>query len=78
MCEFSAGGKRPARLPRGRRSGSQEDVTPTAAEKGENGAKGDESHLRTADRAQAGHPSPADRGSYRSQGWDPGGLLMGA
>ncbi len=64
--------------PQGRRSGSQEDATPTAAEKGENGAEGDESHLRTADRAQAGHSSPAYRGSYRSQGWELGGLLMGA
>ena len=33
----------------GRRSGSQEGVTPTAAEKGKSGYEGDESDSRTAD-----------------------------
>jgi hypothetical protein len=32
-CEFSAGGKRPERLPPEGRSGSQEDTIPTSAEK---------------------------------------------
>jgi hypothetical protein len=56
-------------------SGSQEDATPTAAEKDESG---DESDLLTQDRDRAGLRGSADRGSYRSLGWDPGGLLMGA
>jgi hypothetical protein len=59
----------------GEQSGCQEDATPTAAEKGESG---DESDLLTEDRDRAGLRGSADRGSYRSLGWDPGGLLMGA
>jgi hypothetical protein len=56
-------------------SGRQEDSTPTAAEKDESG---DESDLLTKDRDRAGLRGSADRGSYESQGWDPGGLLMEA
>ncbi len=56
-------------------SRSQEDATPTAAGKGESG---DESDLLTEDRDRAGLRGSADRGCYGSQGWDPGGLLMGA
>jgi len=50
-------------------------VTPTAAEKGESG---DESDLLTEDRDRAGLRGSANRGSCGPQGWDPGGLLMGA
>jgi hypothetical protein len=56
-------------------SGSQEDATPTAAEKDKSR---DESDLLTEDRDRAGLRGSADRGSYRSLGWDPAGLLMGA
>ncbi len=56
-------------------SGCQEDATPTAAEKDESG---DESNLLTEDRDRAGLRGSANRGSHGSQGWDPGGLLMGA
>ncbi len=59
----------------GKQSGCRENVTPTAAEKGESG---DESDLLTEDRDQAGLRGSANRGSSGSQGWDPGGLLMGA
>jgi hypothetical protein len=48
------------------------------AEKGESGGEGDESNLLAEGRDQAGHPSPVDQGSYRSQGWDPGRLPGGA
>ncbi len=48
------------------------------AEKGKSEDEGDDSDLWTADRNQAGHPAPADLGSYRSKGWDLGGLLVGA
>ena len=53
-------------------------MTPTAAEKDENGDTTDESDLLTEDRDGAGLRGPADRGSHRSLGWDPGGLTMGA
>ncbi len=59
----------------GEQSVSQEDVTWTAAEKDESG---DESDLLTEDRDRAGLRGSADRGSFGSQGWDQGGLLMGA
>jgi hypothetical protein len=56
----------------------QEDAAPSAAKKGENGGATDESDLLTKDRDRAGFRGPADRGSHRSLGWDPGGLIMGA
>ncbi len=64
-----------AEAAQGEHSGCQEDATPTAAEKGEGG---DESDLLTEDRDRAGLRSSANRGSRGFQGWDPGGLLMGA
>ncbi len=64
-----------AEAAQGEQSGCQEDATPTAAEKGKNG---DESDLLTEVRDQAGLRGSANRGSCGSQGWDPGGLLMGA
>jgi hypothetical protein len=60
-----------------KQSGSQEDATPTGAEKDENGGTTDESDLLTEDCDRAGLRGPADRGSHRSLGWDPGGLTMG-
>jgi hypothetical protein len=59
-------------------SGSQEDSTPTVAEKGKSEGEGDKSDLRNKDHNLAGRSGSADRGSYKSQGWDPGGLLVGA
>jgi hypothetical protein len=56
-------------------SGCRENVTPTAAEEGESG---DGSDLLTEDRDRAGLRGSANRGSRGFQGWDPGGLLMGA
>ncbi len=68
-----------AEAAQGEQSGCQEDATPTAAEKSESGDEsGDESDLLTEDRDRAGHRGSANRGSRESQGWDPGGLLMGA
>ncbi len=64
-----------AEAAQGEQSGCQEDATPTAAGKGESG---DESDLLTEDRDRAGLRGSANRGSRGSQGWDPGGLLMGA
>jgi hypothetical protein len=64
-----------AEAAQGEQSGCQEDTTPTAAEKGESG---DESDLLTEDRDRAGLGGSASRGSRGFQGWDPGGLLMGA
>jgi hypothetical protein len=64
-----------AEAAQGEKSGCQEDATPTAAEKGESG---DENDLLTEDRDRAGLRGSANRGSRGSQGWDPGGLLMGA
>ncbi len=64
-----------AEAARGEQSGYQEDATPTAAEKGESG---DESGLLTEDRYRAGLRGSANQGSRGFQGWDPGGLLMGA
>jgi hypothetical protein len=64
-----------AEAAQGKQSGCQEDATPTAAGKGESGDKSD---LLTEDRDRAGLRGSANRGSRRSQGWDPGGLLMGA
>jgi hypothetical protein len=73
-CEFVC---RPAGCP-----GETERVSggrdTDCAEKGESGREGDESNLQAEGRDQAGHPSPVDRGSYRSQGWDPGRLPGGA
>ncbi len=63
-----------AEAAQGEQSRCREDVTPTAAEKGESG---DESDLLTKDRDQAGLRGSANPGSRGSQGWDPGGLLMG-
>ncbi len=64
-----------AEAAQGQQSGSQEDATPTAARKGKSG---DESDLLTEDRDRVGLRGSANRGSCGSQGWDPGGLLMGA
>ena len=64
-----------AEAAQGEQSGCREDVTPTAAEKGESG---DESDLLTEDRDRAGLRGSANRGSRGPRGWDPGGLLMGA
>jgi hypothetical protein len=64
-----------AEAAQGEQSGCQEDATPTAAGKGESG---DESDLLTEDRDRAGLRGSANQGSRGSQGWDPGGLLMGA
>jgi hypothetical protein len=64
-----------AEAAQGEQSGCQGDATPTAAEKGESK---DESDLLTKDRDRAGLRGSANRGSRGSQGWDPGGLLMGA
>jgi hypothetical protein len=64
-----------AEAAQGEQSGCQENVTPTAAEKGESG---DESDLLTEDRDRTGLRGSASRGSRRPRGWDPGGLLMGA
>ena len=64
-----------AEAAQGEQSGCQEDATPTAAGKGESG---DESDLLTEDRDRAGLRGSANRGSRGFQGWDPGGLLMGA
>ncbi len=59
-------------------SGCQEDAAPSAAKKGEDRGATDESDLLTEDRHRVGLRGPADRGSHRSLGWDPGGLTMGA
>jgi hypothetical protein len=59
-------------------SGFQEDAAPSAAKKGEDRGATDESDLLTEDRDRVGLRGPADRGSHRSLGWDPGGLTMGA
>jgi hypothetical protein len=64
-----------AEAAQGEQSGCQEDATPTVAGKGESGDKSDP---LTEDRDRAGLRGSANRGSRRSQGWDPGGLLMGA
>ncbi len=64
-----------AEAAQGEQSGCQEDATPTAAGKGESG---DKSALLTEDRDRPGLRGSANRGSRGSQGWDPGGLLMGA
>ncbi len=64
-----------AEAAQGEQSGCREDVTPTAAKEGESG---DESDLLTEDRDQTRLQGSANRGSRGSQGWDPGGLLMGA
>ncbi len=64
-----------AKAAQGEQSGCREDVTPTAAEKGESR---DESDLLTEDRDRAGFRGSANRGSRGPRGWDPGGLLMGA
>ncbi len=64
-----------AEAAQGQQSQSHEGATPTAARKGESG---DESDLLTEDRDRAGLRGSANRGSSGSQGWDPGGLLMGA
>jgi hypothetical protein len=71
VCTQEAAGE----TAQGEQSGSQEDATPTAAGKGESGDKSD---LLTEDRDRAGLQGSANRGSRGSQGWDPGGLLMGA
>ncbi len=62
----------------GGQSGFQEDPAPSAAKKGESGGATDESKPQTEDCDRAGLPGPADRGSHRSLGWDPGGLTRGA
>ena len=64
-----------AEAAQGEQSGCRENVTPTAAEEGE---RGDESDLLTKDRDRTGLQGPANWGSHRSLGWDPGGLTMGA
>jgi hypothetical protein len=74
-CDFICRREAAGEAAQDEQSGSQEDATPTAAEKDESG---DESDLLTEDRGQAGLRGSADRGSYGSQGWDPGGLLMEA
>jgi hypothetical protein len=71
VCRREAAGE----AAQGKQSRSQEDATPTAAGKGESG---DECNLLTEDRDRAGLRGSANRGSRGSQGWDPGGLLMGA
>ncbi len=71
VCRREAAGE----AAQGEQSGCQENATPTAAEKDKSG---DERDLLTKDRDRAGLRGSADRGSYRSLGWDPGGLLMGA
>ncbi len=71
VCRREAAGE----AAQGEQSGCQEDTTPTAAGKDESR---DESDLLTEDRDRAGLRGSADRGSCGSQGWDPGGLLMGA
>jgi hypothetical protein len=71
VCRREAAGE----AAQGEQSGSQEDATPTAAGKDKSG---DESDLLTEDRYRAGLQGSADRESSGSQGWDPGGLLMGA
>jgi hypothetical protein len=77
-CEFVCRREAAGEAAQGEQSGSQEEATPTAAKKGESGDEGDESDLRNEDHDRAGQSGPADRGSYGSQEWDPGGLLMGA
>ncbi len=67
VCRWEAA----AEAAQGEQSGCQEEATPAAAGK-------DESDLLTEDRNRAGLRGSADRGSCGSQGWDPGGLLMGA
>ncbi len=64
-----------AEAAQGEQNGCQEDATPAAAGKDESG---DESDLLTKDRDRAGLRGYDNRGSWGSQGWDPGGLLMGA
>jgi hypothetical protein len=69
-----------AEAAQGEQSGCQEDATPTAAGKGESGDESDQgpSDQATKDRYRAGLRGSANRGSRGSQGWDPGGLLMGS
>ena len=74
-CEFVCRREAVGEAAQGEQSGSQEDAPPTAAGKGESGDKSD---LLTEDRDRAGLRGSANRGSRGSQGWDPGGLLMGA
>jgi hypothetical protein len=69
MCEFVCRREAVSEASQGRGSGSQEDATPTAANKGESEDGGDKSDLQTVDRNRAGHPALADRGSCRFQGW---------
>ena len=64
-----------AEAAQGEQSGCQEDATLTATGKGKSG---NESYLKTEDCDRAGLRGPADRGSRRSLGWDPGGLTMEA
>ncbi len=71
VCRREAAGE----AAQGKQSRSQEDATQTVAGKGENGDEGD---LLTEDRDRAGLRGSANRGRSGSQGWDPGGLLMGA
>ncbi len=66
-CEFVCRRELAGKAAHGRRSGSPEEETPTAAKKGDSEDEGDESDLWIADHDRAGHPSPADRESYRSQ-----------
>ncbi len=77
-CEFICRREAAGEAAQDEQSGSQEDATPTAAKKGENGGATDESDLLTEDRDREGFRGPADWGSHRSLGWDPGGLIMGA
>ncbi len=74
-CEFICRRESSGEAAQDEQSGLQEEATPTAAEKDESG---DESDLLTEDRDRAGFRGSANQGSYRSLGWDPGGLLMGA
>ncbi len=71
ICRREASGK----AAQDEQSGSQEDATPTAAEKDESG---DDTDLLTEDHDRVGLRGSANQGSYRSLVWDPGGLLMGA
>jgi hypothetical protein len=77
-CKFICRREAASKAAQDEQSGSQEDATPTEAKKDEDGGATDESDLLTEDRDRARLQGPANWGSHRTLGWDPGGLTMGA
>jgi hypothetical protein len=77
-CRFICRRKATPEAAQDGQSGFQEDAAPSTAKEGESEGATDESKPQTEDCDRAGLRGPADPGSRRSLGWDPGGLTMGA